>query len=180
MSAPPPPGSPPPPARTPGSRPPRVVLAGVAGSGKTTVGRLLAERLGVVLVDADDLHPPENRARMASGQPLDEAARAGWLAAVHAAIAAHAAAGAGFVLACSALRRHHRQLLAAGVPGLRFVHLRVGPAVLAERLRTRTGHFFPPSLLPSQQATWEELTDGIVVDGERPAAAVAAAIERAL
>ena len=81
----------------------RVALCGVAVSGKTTVGRALAARIGLDFVDGDDFHPPANRARMAAGQPLDDAARAGWLAALQAELARRRARGTGFVLACSAL-----------------------------------------------------------------------------
>jgi gluconokinase len=155
----------------------RVVLCGVAGSGKTTVGRALAERLGVAFVDADDCHPPANLARMARGEALDDAARAGWLDAVHAGIAARCARGEGFVLACSALRARHRSRLQDGLPALAFVHLRVPPAELAQRLAARRGHFFPASLLASQLATWEGLAaDGVVVDATAPPADVAAAV----
>lgn len=155
----------------------RVVLCGVAGSGKTTVGRALAARLGLDFVDADDFHPPANRARMAAGQPLDDAARAGWLAALQAELARRRARGAGFVLACSALAARHRAALRLGAPDLAFVHLRAPAATLARRLAARTGHFFPAALLPSQLAAWEELgADGVDVDADRPADEVAAAV----
>jgi gluconokinase len=161
--------------------PPRVVLCGVAGCGKTTVGRALAGRLGVAFVDADDFHPPANVARMARGEPLDDDARAGWLAAVHGELARRVATGDGVVLACSALRARHRERLQSGLPPLRFVHLRVPAATLALRLAARVGHFFPASLLPNQLATWEELgADGLDVDGSGPPAAVAAKIAGAL
>lgn len=161
--------------------PPRVVLCGVAGCGKTTVGRALAERLGVAFVDADDFHPAANVARMARGEALDDDARAGWLTAVHGELARRVDAGEGVVLACSALRARHRERLQAGLPPLRFVHLRVPAATLAARLAARAGHFFPASLLPSQLAAWEELdAGGLAVDGSGPPAAVAAAIAIAL
>jgi gluconokinase len=161
----------------------RVVLCGVAGSGKTTVGRLLAAQMDVAFVDADDFHPPANRDHMASGAPLDDAARAGWLAALHQELRRRAAAGSGFVLACSALAARHRRVLRDGAPGSTFVHLRVPPAVLARRVAARAGHFFPAALLPSQLAAWEELgaapdDAGFAVDGEQTAADVAAAIAR--
>lgn len=160
---------------------PRVVLCGVAGSGKTTVGRALAARLGVAFVDADDFHPAANRARMANGLPLDDDARAGWLLALQREVQARCAAGCGFVLACSALAARHRRLLRDGAGDLAFVHLRVPAVVLARRLAARTGHFFPAALLPSQLAAWEDLgPDGFDVDGDRPADDVAAALAQQL
>lgn len=153
---------------------PRVVLAGVAGCGKTTVGRLLADQLGVPFVDADDFHPVANRARMAAGVPLDDAARAGWLSALHAHLLTHH--GAGFVLACSALRARYRQTLAAGLPPFAWVQLRVDATTLQARLAQRRDHFFPPGLLASQLATWEDLADGLVLDGTAAPATLVTAI----
>jgi gluconokinase len=143
-----------------------VVVVGVAGSGKSTVGRLLAQALGVPFADADDFHAPAARARMAKAQPLDDALRGPWLDALHARLEAAAAAGRGVVLACSALKQGYRDRLAADLEVV-FVHLDVDRATLEQRLRTRSGHFFPPALLESQLATWEPLRDGIVVDGRQ-------------
>lgn len=154
--------------------PPRVVLVGVAGSGKTTVGRALAAALQVPFVDADDFHPQANRAHMAAGLPLDDAMRAPWLAAVHAHLVAAVAAGQGFVLACSALRQRYRDTLAADLPPLRWVHLAVDAATLAARLAAREHHFFPAALLPSQLANFEPLTDGVVVDAAQSVDAIVA------
>ena len=154
--------------------PPRVVLVGVAGSGKTTVGRALAAALGVPFVDADDFHPPANRERMAQGLPLDDSMRAPWLGAVHAHLAAEVAADRGFVLACSALRQRYRDALAAGLPPLRWVHLAAAAETLAARLAARTDHFFPASLLPSQLAAFEPLVAGEVVDAGLPVPAIVA------
>lgn len=154
--------------------PPRVVLVGVAGSGKTTVGQALAAALSVPFVDADDFHPPANRERMAKGQPLDDGMRAPWLAAVHAHLAAAVDAGQGFVLACSALRQRYRDTLAEGLPPLRWVHLAADAATLEARLTARTDHFFPPSLLPSQLAAFEPLVAGEVVDASLPVPAIVA------
>lgn len=166
--------------RHPTVPPPLVVVMGPAGCGKTTVGSALAAQLAVPFRDADDLHPPDNRARMARGQPLDETHRAPWLERVHAELAAAAATGRGLVMACSALRAAHRSTLANGLPALRFVVLAVDRATLAARLAARPGHFFPASLLDSQLAAFEPPADALTVDGTRPVAELAAAIAAAL
>ncbi len=132
-----------------------VFVAGVSGAGKTTVGRLLAVRLGGAFLDADALHPPANVAKMAAGIPLDDADRWPWLRAV--AAAAEAAPGT-VVVACSALRRDYRSLLREGIARpVVFVLLGGGRQELAERLARRHGHFMPASLLDSQLATLEPL-----------------------
>ncbi|SDI39157.1 gluconokinase [Actinokineospora alba] len=131
---------------------PVVVVMGVAGSGKSTVASLLAERLGLPWVDADVFHPPANVARMAAGMPLRDVDREPWLAAVADWIAAHSDTGC--VVACSALTRRYRdRLRQAG--RLWFLHLRGDRALLAERLRGRKGHFATVALLDSQLATLE-------------------------
>lgn len=134
-----------------------VVVMGVTGSGKSTVGAALAARLGWSFVDGDDHHPAANIAKMGRGIPLDDADRAPWLATLNAVVADEVRRGHGVVLACSALTRAYRRRLAEGV-SLRFVYLRVPPDVLAARLRERPGHFMPPALLASQLATLEEPT----------------------
>jgi gluconokinase len=126
----------------------RVVVMGVSGCGKSTVGRALASALGVPFIEGDELHPPRNVALMASGTPLTDDDRRDWLHAVAAALAR--AAGTGAVAACSALKRSYRDILRGGAPGLRFVHLTGERAVLEERMRRRSGHYMPPSLLQSQ------------------------------
>ena len=125
----------------------RVVVMGVSGCGKSTVGRLLAARLGLPYIEGDVLHPPENVARMAAGTPLTDADRAPWLQRVGERLAA---SPPGAVVACSALRRRYRDQLRAHAPDLRLVHLHGSPRLLAERLATRQGHYMPASLLPSQ------------------------------
>lgn len=134
---------------------PIVVVCGVAGGGKTTVGRLAAARLGVPFFDADDAHSDDARAAMRAGRPLTDADRAPWLDRLARHLAAWHADGCGGVLACSALRRAHRDRLAEAAPGARFVLLTAPPDVLRERLRSRRGHFFPAALLGSQIATLE-------------------------
>jgi len=130
-----------------------VVVMGVAGCGKSTVGALLAAELGARFLDADALHPAANVAKMAAGQALDDTDRAPWLAAV----AASFAPGESLVIACSALKRAYRDLLRAGAPDLVFVHLAGTPELLAQRIGARPDHFMPPALLASQLATLEPL-----------------------
>lgn len=130
-----------------------VVVIGPCGSGKTTTAQALAAALARPFVDADSLHPPENRAKMARGEPLSDADRAPWLAAVAERCAGQD--GGRVVLACSALRRVYRDRLRAGLPGCVFVLLDVPGKVLAERLRARQGHFAGLGLLESQLRTLE-------------------------
>ena len=126
---------------------------GVAGSGKSTVGSLLAAELGARFLDADSLHPEANVAKMAAGRPLDDTDRAPWLAAVAAAFVG----GESLVVACSALKRGYRDRIRAGAGDVVFVHLAGAPELLAERIGARPGHFMPPALLASQLATLEPL-----------------------
>ena len=132
----------------PFSRP--VVVMGVSGSGKTTVGAALADALGLRFVDGDALHPAANVAKMAAGIPLDDADRAPWLDAVGAVLA-----DGPVVVACSALKRAYRDRLRAAAPGLQLVFLDGDRALLASRMTARPGHFMPASLLDSQLATLE-------------------------
>lgn len=132
----------------PFSRP--VVVMGVSGSGKTTVGAALAGALGLPFVDGDALHPAANVAKMAAGIPLDDADRAPWLDAVGAVLAAGPV-----VVACSALKRIYRDRLRAAAPALELVFLDGSRELLASRMAARPGHFMPASLLDSQLATLE-------------------------
>jgi gluconokinase len=125
---------------------PVVVTMGVSGSGKTTIGRALAGRLGLAFVDGDDLHPAANIAKMKRGEPLDDADRAPWLTAVAAWIVNRGEAGG--VVSCSALKRAYRDRLRG--PGVRFVYLEGAKELIAARMAGRKGHFYPPSLLQSQ------------------------------
>ena len=126
---------------------------GPSGSGKSVIGSMLAGRLGLAFVDADDLHPAENVAKMSAGTPLTDTDRAPWLDIVAARLAG---ADDGLVVACSALARRYRDRIAAGAPAVRFVELRVTREELARRMAARE-HFMPPALLDSQLATWEPL-----------------------
>jgi gluconokinase len=138
---------------------------GVSAAGKSTAGRLVAERLGTDFLDADDLHPASNRAKMSAGAPLTDEDRMPWLDRVSDELADRSASGA--VIACSALRRVYRDRIRARVPGVVFVHLHGSDELLAARATARTDHFMPPSLLQSQLDTLEVLTSderGLTVD----------------
>ena len=127
-----------------------VIVAGVSGSGKTTVGALLAGRLGWRFADGDDLHPAANVAKMRAGIPLTDTDRRPWLRAIAVWMDECIGRGEDAVVACSALRRRSRDLLLDGRPAARMVFLTVNREVLARRLAARHGHFFPEKLLSSQ------------------------------
>jgi len=128
---------------------PLVVVMGVTGCGKSTVGQLLADRLAVPFVEGDALHPPENVERMARGIALTDDDRRGWLQALAQRIDA-AQHQQGLVVSCSALKRAYREVLRAASPNLAFVYLHGSQTLIAERLAARVGHYMPASLLPSQ------------------------------
>ncbi|MFG3659825.1 gluconokinase [Streptomyces sp. NPDC047706] len=134
-----------------------VVVTGVSASGKSTVGVRLARRLGVPFLEGDDLHPEANRAKMASGHPLDDADRRPWLAALAAWIRSAAASGRGGVVTCSALKREYRDQFRRTGAHVWFLHLSVDRATAAERIARRKGHFMPPRLLDSQYEVLEPL-----------------------
>jgi carbohydrate kinase (thermoresistant glucokinase family) len=156
-----------------------VVLMGVSGAGKTTVGRMLAAKLGWRFLEADELHPQANVAKMASGVPLTDADRWPWYERIVTELRRHSAAGTHVVVACSALKQAYRDRLAQG-GDVRFVYLKGDAATIEPRLAGRKGHFMPPSLLASQFATLEEPSDAIVVDITQPVATQVSAITRAL
>ena len=135
--------------------PPLVVMMGVSGSGKTTVGAALAQRLRVPFADADDFHPPENIAKMSAGVPLTDDDREPWLRTIAAWLHEHRAVGG--VVSCSALKRSYRDLLRGRATRTVFVHLHGDRDVLAERVAGRPGHFMPAALIDSQFATLEPL-----------------------
>lgn len=151
---------------------------GVSGSGKTTVGKALAQKLGWRFVEGDDLHPPANVAKMHSGVPLTDADRWPWLDRIVAEMQRIEAAGDNAVIACSALKAAYRDRLARG-GDVRLVYLKGDAATIEPRMAHRR-HFMPASLLPSQFATLEEPSDAIVVDIREPIDAQVATIARAL
>lgn len=157
-----------------------IVVMGVEGSGKTTVGAALAARLGVPFVEGDDLQPPGNVARMASGHPLTDADRAPWLRAIGEQLARHPA---GVVAACSALKRSYRDLLRGYAPNAYFVLLSGTEALISSRIATRHHAYMPSSLLSSQFAILEPLQPdehGVVVDATLTPPAIVEAVVRAL
>ena len=149
--------------------PPLVCVMGVSAAGKSTVGRTLADALGVPFADADDLHSDANRAKMAAGTPLTDDDRWPWLDAVGEHL--QAARDTGLVIACSALRRAYRDRIRSIAPAVVFVHLDGTRELLAARIAARTDHFMPSTLLESQLATLEPLEPdeaGLVMDVGMP------------
>lgn len=158
---------------------PVIVVMGVSGAGKTTLGVALATLLGVEFADADEFHPPANIAKMRAGTPLDDADRQSWLAAIAARIDAWRARGQGGVVTCSALKRAYRDVILGGRDGVRLVYLRGAPEMIRARLLRREHHFMPASLLDSQFATLEEPGPDerpIVADAAQSATKLAAKI----
>ena len=152
-----------------------VVLMGVTGCGKTTIGEALARREGATFADADDYHSAANKAKMAAGQPLTDTDRAPWLATLHGLVVGWAEGETRWVLACSALKESYRATLGAGVAKekLAFVWLDVPRAVLEARLKARQNSFMNPVLLDSQLATLEAPADALRVVNDRSPDAVA-------
>ncbi|MFD8980907.1 gluconokinase [Streptomyces sp. NPDC059564] len=143
-----------------------IVVMGVAGTGKTTVGRRLAEALGLPYAEGDAFHPAANVAKMSAGTPLDDADRGPWLDAIGVWIRDRAGRGGG-VVAASCLKRAYRDRLRTAAPEVVFVHLTGERALIGERMAARTGHFMPTTLLDSQFATLEPLQadeSGVAVD----------------
>ncbi len=162
---------------------PCIVVMGVSGCGKSTVGRALAASLGLPFVEGDELHPPRNVALMAAGTPLTDEDRRDWLNTLAEVLAGAAARGHGVVVSCSALKRIYRDRLRAGAPGTRFVYLHGPAAVLAERLQGRSGHYMPASLLQSQLDTLEPPAadeHALAADITQPPADLVAAVLRQL
>lgn len=148
-----------------------IVVMGVTGSGKTAVGRALAARLGATFIEGDDFHSPENVARMARGEPLTDALRAGWLAAIGQAMRREVGTGHHVVATCSALKRSYRDQLRGFQSNIIFLHLKIDPETAVARVAARRGHFMPASLVSSQFAILEEPgpdETAIAVDATQP------------
>jgi gluconokinase len=153
-----------------------VVIMGVSGAGKTTIGTLLAATLDWRFVDGDLLHPPANTEKMRAGVPLTEQDRAPWLAALHEVIARTVDRRESMVIACSALTARYRDALRGECRGVRFVYLKVLQGVAVERSARRSGHFAGPALVPSQFTILEEPEDALTVDGALPAEEIVAEV----
>lgn len=159
------------PAREP--LPPLVVVMGVSGSGKTTIGTLVAHELGVQFIDGDSLHPLENVQKMAAGTPLDDDDRWPWLEIVGRTLHEHGERREGLVVACSALKRAYRERIRSQAPSALFLHLDGTLEVLTRRIEGRSGHFMPAALLKSQIETLEPLAQeegGYVLNIDQPVA----------
>ena len=156
-----------------------IVLMGVSGARKTTVGQLLASQLGWDFADADDYYPAANLEKMRAGIPLTDADRAPWLETLRALIAGWIAAGKNVVLACSALKRAYREILQVA-PDVRIVYLKGTPQLLHQRLHSRHGHFMTEQMLESQLATLEEPDDAAVVNIDRSPAEIVTEIRARL
>jgi gluconokinase len=151
-----------------------VVLMGVSGSGKTTIGTLLAQRTGTIFADADDYHPQANKDKMRAGIPLNDEDRQPWLEILNGLLRGWYQSGEGGVLACSALKEKYRQTLESGIPAnvITFVWLDPSKELLTERLAARHHAYMNPNLLDSQIATLEPPKDALKVENDRAPAEV--------
>jgi gluconokinase len=138
--------------------PTHLVVMGVAGSGKSTLAAALSKQLGWTCAEADEFHPDSNIAKMSRGIPLQDEDRWPWLREIRDWMTAQAQAGCSTVLTCSALKKSYRQLLAEAEGRVLFLHLDGGADLISQRMQGREGHFMPPTLLPSQLATLEALS----------------------
>jgi gluconokinase len=153
----------------------RWVIMGVSGCGKSTIGSALASSYAIPFLEGDAFHPQRNVTKMASGVPLDDIDRAGWLQALAAELEQAQIHDRGLVLSCSALKRRYRDLLRAADPQVRFVHLAGPRELIAERMHARPDHYMPPALLESQLRILEPLQpdeDGLTLDITQPPAAL--------
>jgi gluconokinase len=145
-----------------------LIVMGVAGSGKTTVGKALATRLGWDFFDADEFHPPSNVAKMAAGIPLTDVDRAPWLAGLHDLLAQTLRSGRHPVLACSALKRSYRTTLLQGNDGIGIIYLKGSYELILSRMTDRSDHYMKPGMLRSQFETLEEPVDALTVEVNPP------------
>ena len=137
---------------------PPMIVMGVSGCGKSTVGQKLAAQLDLVFIDGDDLHPTSNKDKMAAGQPLNDDDRRPWLEIIGKKLAESVSNGTPAIIACSALKRSYRDLLRTQAPGTLFVHLTGTPELIQHRLDERSHEYMPPTLLASQLSTLEAIT----------------------
>lgn len=164
------------------SSPAAVIVMGVSGSGKSYVGRAVAERLGCTFFDADDFHPYSNLTKMSEDIALSDSDREPWLETLNRILRNKQSEGVAVVLACSALKRSYRTTLAAGLAAVRFIHLDVPQAVIVARVRNRRGHFASSALVPSQFADLEvpDADEATIIDADRPKEEVVEAVIAAL
>jgi gluconokinase len=156
-----------------------VLVMGVAGAGKTTIGEALARRLGWRFIDAYDYHPPQNVAKMKAGIPLEDADRRPWLQDLNKEIRTSDVISQNAVIACSALRKSYRERLAQGIHDFRIVYLHGSPELIRSRMTTRTHRYMPATLLESQFAALEPPADAIPIDvAATPDECVAAIVAR--
>jgi gluconokinase len=144
-----------------------ILVMGVTGSGKTTIGTLLSAAMGCPFYDADDFHSPENVHKMASGVPLSDEDRGPWLQELHELISRHNERGENGVLACSALKAAYRRILSADAD-VAVVYLKAHPDLIRSRLDSRSGHYMPQRLIGSQFLDLEEPKEGIIIDAAWP------------
>lgn len=165
------------------TRYPSMIIMGVQGSGKSTIGAALAQRLNIDFIDGDDLHPPANKEKMRGGTPLTDEDRVPWLKTIGDTIAEGTAKGRVTIVACSALKRWYRELLRSSDPSLVFVHLVGGKGLLTDRLAHRDHEYMPSTLLDSQMETLEPLAEwerGIAISVEQTPAAIVDEVTRIL
>lgn len=148
-----------------------VVVMGVSGSGKTTVGTMLADAMHCAFLEGDSLHSAANVEKMSHGIPLTDADRAPWLAAIHARLLDAFTGGQCLVVGCSALKQSYRRVLAEGIP-IAWVYLKGSAALIRSRMQHRTGHYMKADMLASQFEALEEPSDALIVDVSQPPAAI--------
>lgn len=157
-----------------------IIVMGVSGSGKTTIGTLLAKELGWSFYEGDELHPPSNIEKMKHGIPLTDEDREPWLDKIQKLIQELTRKHKQAVIACSALKEPYRKKIGADRQEVRFVYLKGDAALIASRMRRRRGHFMPPDLLASQFATLEEPEKAVSVDISKPPQEIVKSIEKSL